>query len=88
MGDEPMFTVGFRGQTPTGTTPFLVDASRVLSHLERPDAPLKRRAGTCHQHQKAVPMTDSSHSMNLRGARPGVSVTQLRRRANVYDFTP
>jgi hypothetical protein len=26
-------------------------------------------------------MTDSSHSMNLRGARPGVSVTQLRRRA-------
>lgn len=47
----------------------------------------KRRAGTCHQHQKAVPMTDSSHSMNLRGARPGVSVTQLRRRANVHDFT-
>jgi hypothetical protein len=33
-------------------------------------------------------MTDSSHSMNLRGARPGVSVTQLRRRANVHDFTP
>jgi hypothetical protein len=64
-----------------------VDASRVLSHLERPDAPLKRRAGACHQHQQAVPMTDSSHSMNLRGARPGVSVTQLRRRANVYDFT-
>src|SRR4051794_40221403 len=44
-------------------------------------APLERRAGTCHQHHKAVPMTDSSHSMNLRGARPGVSVTQLRRRA-------
>ena len=41
----------------------------------------ERRAGTCHQHHKAVPMTDSSHSMNLRGARPGVSVTQLRRRA-------
>jgi len=34
----------------------------------------KRRAGTCHQHHKAVPMTDSSHSMNLRGARLGVSV--------------
>ena len=46
----------------------------------------KRRAGTCHQHQKAVPMTDSSHSMNLRGARPGVSVTQLRRRAKCPRF--
>ena len=33
-------------------------------------------------------MTDCSHSINLRGARPGVSVTQLRRRANVHDFTP
>ena len=33
-------------------------------------------------------MTDSSHSIKVLGARPGVSVTQLRRRANVHDFTP
>jgi hypothetical protein len=58
------------------------------SSSKRPDALLERRAGTCHQHHKAVPMTDFSHSMNLRGARLGVSVTQLRRRGNAHDFTP
>jgi len=29
-------------------------------------------------------MTDSTHSMNLRGARPGVSITQLRRRGALH----
>src|SRR6266542_5789077 len=58
------------------TTPMSCQGAPSASRAQSaPTRRYQRRAGTCHQHHRAVPMTDSSHSMNPRGARLGVSFT-------------
>src|SRR6266511_4147814 len=64
------------------TTPMSCQGAPSASRAQSaPTRRYQRRAGTCHQHHRAVPMTDSSHSMNPRGARLDVSFTHARRRS-------